>query len=73
MPSFTDPSRQGIGSIPKKTLIKRVNGTSELAAEHGVRGVPHAFLFGKDAKLLSQGSPADKAFDLHIVAAFLAK
>jgi thiol-disulfide isomerase/thioredoxin len=71
--SFTDQSRQGIENFTKKTPIKYVVGTgSDLASEYGVTRIPHAFLIGKDGKLLWEGNPADKEFDQRIVAALKA-
>jgi thiol-disulfide isomerase/thioredoxin len=72
--SFTDQSRKGIENFLKKMPIKYALGTgSELASEYGVSGIPHAFLIGKDGKLLWEGNPADTDFDQRIVAALKAK
>jgi hypothetical protein len=72
--SFTDQSRQGIENFRKKTPIKYILGTgSELASDYGVSGIPHAFLIGKDGKLLWEGDPADKEFDRRILAALKSK
>jgi thiol-disulfide isomerase/thioredoxin len=72
--AFTDQSRQGIENFRKTTPIKYIVGTgSELASEYGVAGLPHAFLIGKDGKLLWEGDPGDKEFDARILAALKAK
>ena len=42
---------------------------SELAAEYGIKGIPHAFVIGRDGKLLWEGNPGDKEFDQHLLAA----
>jgi thiol-disulfide isomerase/thioredoxin len=72
--SFTDQSRQGIDNFRKNTPIKYIIGAgSELASDYGVSGIPHAFLIGKDGKLLWEGDPNDKDFDQRILAALKAK
>jgi thiol-disulfide isomerase/thioredoxin len=72
--SFTDQSKKGIDSFLKGTAMKYVIGTgSELAAEYGVSGIPHAFIIGRDGKLLWEGNPGDKAFDKQVLAALEAK
>jgi thiol-disulfide isomerase/thioredoxin len=72
--SFTDQSRQGIENFTKTRPIKYIIGTgSELASEYDVSGIPHAFLIGKDGKLLWEGNPADKGFDERILAALKSK
>jgi len=61
--SFTDQSRQGIENFLKDMPMKYGIGTgSELAAEYGVRAIPHAFLIGKDGKLIWQGNALDDGF-----------
>src|SRR5205814_5047942 len=46
--SFTDQSKQGIETFMKGTPMKYVLGCgSELAADYGVGGIPHAFVIGK--------------------------
>jgi thiol-disulfide isomerase/thioredoxin len=72
--SFTDQSKSGIENFMKRRPMKYTLGTgSELASEYGVSGLPHAFLIGKDGKLLWQGSPHDKGFDERILEALKAK
>src|SRR5262249_59940196 len=62
--SFTDQSKQGIENFRKGTPMKYVLGTgSELAAEYGVTGIPHAFVIGRGRKLLWGGQPGGKGFD----------
>ena len=72
--SFTDQSKQGIENFLKGTPMKYVLGCgSELAAEYGVGGIPHAFVIGKDGKLVWEGNPGDKEFDTQVLAALEAK
>jgi thiol-disulfide isomerase/thioredoxin len=71
---FTDQSKQGIERFMKRTPMKYVVGTgSELAAEYGVGGLPHAFIIGRDGKLVWEGDPGDKEFDQQVQAALGAK
>jgi thiol-disulfide isomerase/thioredoxin len=68
--SFTDQSKAGIDKFIKDKPMKYVLGTgSELSAEYGVEGIPHAFIIGRDGKLLWQGSPNDEEFDKKLEAA----
>jgi hypothetical protein len=63
--SITDESKTGIENFMKGTPMKYVLGTgSELAAEYGVTGIPHAFIVGKNGKLVWHGNPNDKDFDI---------
>jgi WD40 repeat protein/thiol-disulfide isomerase/thioredoxin/tRNA A-37 threonylcarbamoyl transferase component Bud32 len=72
--SFTDQSKQGIENFMKRTPMKYVIGSgSELAAEYGVEGLPHAFVIGRDGKLVWDGDPGDKEFDRQVLAALEAK
>jgi thiol-disulfide isomerase/thioredoxin len=72
--SFTDQSKQGIETFMKGTSMKYVLGCgSELAADYGVGGIPHAFVIGKDGKLVWEGNPGDKEFDRQVLAALEAK
>jgi thiol-disulfide isomerase/thioredoxin len=72
--SFTDQSKQGIQNFLKGTTMKYIIGTgSELAAEYGVVGIPHAFILGRDGKLLWEGNPGDQDFDKQVQAALGAK
>jgi thiol-disulfide isomerase/thioredoxin len=72
--SFTDQSKQGIERFMQGTPMKYVLGTgSELAAAYGVTGIPHAFVIGKDGKVLWEGSPNDKEFDKQVLAALEAR
>jgi WD40 repeat protein/thiol-disulfide isomerase/thioredoxin len=72
--SFTNQSKQGIENFMKLTPIKYVIGTgSELAAEYGVGVFPHAFVIGRDGKLVWDGDPGDKEFDRQVLAALEAK
>jgi thiol-disulfide isomerase/thioredoxin len=62
--SFTDQSKTGIENFMKDKPMKYVLGTgSELASEYGVRGIPHAFIIGRDGKVAWHGNPNDKDFD----------
>lgn len=71
--SFTDQSRRGIENFLEKTTIKYAIGTgSELAAEYGVRGIPHAFLISKDGKLLWHGTTSTEEFEKQLAAALAA-
>jgi thiol-disulfide isomerase/thioredoxin len=72
--SFTDQSKQGVENFLKGTPMKYVLGCgSELAADYGVGGIPHAFVIGKDGKLVWEGTPGDKEFDQQVLAALEAK
>jgi WD40 repeat protein/thiol-disulfide isomerase/thioredoxin len=72
--SFTDQSKQGIENFMKRTPMKYVIGTgSELAAEYGVGSFPHAFVIGRDGKLVWDGDPGDREFDKQVLAALEAK
>lgn len=71
---FTDQSKAGIARFQKATPMKYVIGTgSELSAEYGVNGIPHAFIVGKDGKLAWEGDPNSKEFDKRVLAALNAK
>jgi thiol-disulfide isomerase/thioredoxin len=68
--SFTDQSKTGIENFMKDKPMKYVLGTgSELASEYGVEGIPHAFIVGKDGKLVWHGNPNDKDFDKQLLSA----
>jgi thiol-disulfide isomerase/thioredoxin len=72
--SFTDQSKQGIEKFVKEKPMKYVVGAgSELAADYGVIGIPHAFVIGRDGKLKWEGNPGDKEFDKAVEAALEAK
>lgn len=72
--SFTDQSRRGIEEFLEKTPIHYAIGTgSDLAAEYGVTGIPHAFLIGRDGKLLWHGNPSSEAFDTQLTSALAAE
>jgi thiol-disulfide isomerase/thioredoxin len=72
--SFTDQSRKGIENFLKTKPIRYAIGTgSELASEYGVQGIPHAFLIGKDGKLLWHGHPSLGDLDKRLVEALAAK
>jgi thioredoxin-related protein len=50
--------------------MKYAIGTgSELAAEYGVRAIPHAFLIGKDGKLIWHGTAPKEEFQELLTAA----
>jgi thiol-disulfide isomerase/thioredoxin len=72
--SVTDQSKAGIENFRNDKPMKYVLGTgSELAAEYGVGGIPHAFIVGKDGKLAWHGNPNDKEFDNQLLAALEVK
>ena len=66
----TDQSKKGIENFMEQTPMKYVVGAgSELASEYGVEGLPHAFVIGRDGKLVWHGDPGDKEFEKQILAA----
>ena len=66
--SFTDQSKKGIENFLKKTEMKYPLGVgSELSKAYGVTGLPHAFLIGRDGKVVWHGNPVDgEAMDKEI-------
>jgi thiol-disulfide isomerase/thioredoxin len=72
--SFTDQSKQGIENFLNDRTIKYAIGTgSELAAEYGVGTIPHAFLIGKDGKLVWHGTAAVQDYEPLVIAALAEK
>ena len=74
--SLTDQSKTGIETFMKRKgmSMNYVLGTgSEMTTEYGVSGIPHAFIIGKDGKLVWHGNPNDKDFDRQIMLALDAK
>jgi thiol-disulfide isomerase/thioredoxin len=72
--SFSDQSKQGIGTFLKDRTIKYAIGTgSELAAEYGVEAIPHAFLIGHDGKLLWHGTTSAEDLEQRVIAALASK
>ncbi len=58
--SFTDQSKAGIAGFMRTTPMHYTMGTgSELDADYGVPSYPHAYLIGKDGKLIWRGNPGD--------------
>lgn len=72
--SFTDQKRPHIVEFMKTTPIKYALGTgSQLSRRYGVTGIPHAFVIGRDGKLLWHGHPSTQAFDVTVQTALKAK
>ncbi len=68
--SFTDQSKKGIEGFLKGTPIRYPIGAgSNLAAEYGVTAIPHAFLIGKDGKVLWHGNPEGDELEKKVTAA----
>jgi thiol-disulfide isomerase/thioredoxin len=54
----SDEEAAGIKEFQKSTPMNYPNGISKtLVGQYGVQGIPHAFLIGKDGKLLWRGHP----------------
>jgi thiol-disulfide isomerase/thioredoxin len=65
--SLTDQSRKDVEPFLKQTPIKGVVGVgSESRSNYGVTGIPHAFLIGRDGKLIWQGHPAEDGLEKRI-------
>lgn len=72
--SLTDQSKAHITEFAAKTPMHYTLGTgSKTLDEYGVTGIPHAFIIGRDGKLLWRGHPADEAFEKQLEAALEAK
>jgi thiol-disulfide isomerase/thioredoxin len=68
--SFTDQSKKGIEAfVARMPITYTVGAGSDLYAEYGVSGIPHAFLIGKDSKILWSGNPGEEALEKAITAA----
>ena len=70
--SFTDEDRRTVEKFQKKTrspIEYTVGIGSPLSQTYGVRGIPHAFLIGRDGKLVWQGHPANPECEMRVVAA----
>jgi thiol-disulfide isomerase/thioredoxin len=70
--SFTDDDQRTVEAFQKKAKapIEYPIGTgTRLADKYGVSGIPHAFLVGRDGKLVWEGHPADPACERNLVAA----
>jgi thiol-disulfide isomerase/thioredoxin len=70
--SFTDQDRETVEAFQKQaqTSIEYTIGLgSNLAETYGVMGIPHAFLVGRDGKLLWHGHPASPECEVEIIAA----
>jgi thiol-disulfide isomerase/thioredoxin len=68
--SLTDQSKAHVEDFAAKREMKYTLGVkSETGDAYGVSGIPHAFVIGRDGKLLWSGHPADKEFDTHVAAA----
>lgn len=62
--SFTNQSERGIKNFLKKVDMKYAIGTgSSLAEEYGVVGLPHAYLIGRDGKVVWHDTPTNKKLD----------
>lgn len=62
--SFTDQSRRGIENFLKQQEMNYAIGTgSQLSLKYGVVGLPHAFLIGRDGKLLWHAVPTEAVLD----------
>jgi thiol-disulfide isomerase/thioredoxin len=71
---ITDQSRQGIENFMKTTPVKYILGTgSNMAPEYGITGFPHAFIIGRDGKLVWQGNPGSADFEKRLLVALDAK
>ena len=71
--SFTDQSRRGIENFLKQQSIDYAIGTgSQLSLQYGVVGLPHAFLIGRDGRLLWHAVPTAETLDEQIEAALSA-
>jgi thiol-disulfide isomerase/thioredoxin len=72
--SLTDQSRSHVEEFVGKRQMKYTIGVkSETGDAYGVSGIPHAFVVGRDGKLLWHGHPADKQFDATIAEALKTK
>ena len=68
--SFTQDRRPILDSFQRRTKVKFVVGLeSTVKTDYGVGRLPHAFLIGKDAKVLWEGDSIDKELDQRIQAA----
>jgi thiol-disulfide isomerase/thioredoxin len=66
--SLTDQSREGVEPFLKQTPIKGVVGVgSDSGSDYGVTAIPHAFLIGRDGKLIWQGHPAEEGLEKRIL------
>jgi thiol-disulfide isomerase/thioredoxin len=59
--------------IKDKSMKYAVGAGSQAFREYGITGIPHAYLIGRDGKVLWHGHPADEAFEKGIAAALKAK
>jgi len=65
--SITDQATEHIRAFMEKTPMRYTVGTGSTAAtEFGVRGIPHAFVIGRDGKIAWSGHPSDAAFEAAI-------
>lgn len=74
--SFTDEDRRKVEKFQKNAKVPieyTVGLGSSLSAVYGVRGIPHAFVIGRDGKLAWHGHPADPECEEKIVAALAHK
>jgi thiol-disulfide isomerase/thioredoxin len=70
--SFTDQDRETVENFQKKTkapIEYTVGLGSPLFKAYGVTGIPHAFVVGRDGKLLWHGHPASLECEAKIVEA----
>lgn len=72
--SLTDQSKPHVEEFVRQRDMKYTIGVkSETGDAYGVTGIPHAFVIGRDGKLLWAGHPADKEFDAQVAAALSLK
>jgi thiol-disulfide isomerase/thioredoxin len=68
--SLTDQSRSHVEEFMAKTTMNYTVGVgSRTANDYGVRGIPQAFIIGRDGKVAWAGHPGDAEFDRQLVAA----
>lgn len=62
--SLTDQKQDHVEEFMTRKPMKFTVGVkSPTATEYGVTGIPHAFVIGRDGKLLWHGHPADNEFE----------
>lgn len=72
--SLTDQSARFIEKFVEEKKMKYVVGAGSQAIDaYGVTGIPHAFVIGRDGKLVWHGHPAEKEFDKRVEGALAEK